>query len=103
MEIFFCILERKQADGEVINHAEFPHLKARADKWEQAMAMEMIVTCIFVGSVLLVKNNISSVTVAGENALGIFGCAVQALSLTGMILIAGSHTGASLNPAVSLS
>lgn len=103
MEIFFCILERKQEDGEVINASDFPHLKSRADAWEQAMSIEMIVTCIFVGSVLLVKNNVSKVTVAGEDGLGIFGCAVQALSLTGMILVAGNHTGASLNPAVSIS
>ena len=38
----------------------------------------------------------------GKSAVGFLGCASIATALTGMILFAGPHTSASLNPAVSI-
>lgn len=67
------------------------------------MAIESFATFIFVSAILLVKDKRSSMFSAAidEAGVGFFGCALIALSLTGMILMAGPSTGASLNPAVS--
>ena len=65
----------------------------------------MICTFIFVMSCLIVKDSESSKYVAtiGENGVGWFGCAIIASALTAMIITAGPHSGAALNPAVSIS
>jgi len=103
-EIFFLILERKNTDGKVINKKDFPHLSEHEDFWEQAMVIEMLVAFIFISSILLVKDNKAGKYSATINDEGInfLGCGLIALSLTGMILVAGPHTGASINPAVSI-
>lgn len=68
------------------------------------MSIEAFCTFIFVSAVLLVKDKRSGMFSASINEAGVgfFGCALIALSLTGMVLAAGSHTSASLNPAVSI-
>jgi len=67
------------------------------------MSIEAFSTFIFVSAVLLVKDKRSGNFSAAidEARVGFFGCALIALSLTGMILLAGPSTGASLNPAIS--
>jgi len=67
------------------------------------MSIEAFSTFIFVSAVLLVKDKRSGMFSAAINEAGVgfFGCALIALSLTGMILLAGPTTGASLNPAIS--
>lgn len=53
---------------------------------------------------LLVKDEVSTKTVTHIKHQGInfLGCALIALVLSGMILMAGPHSSASLNPAVSI-
>jgi len=68
------------------------------------MLIEAFATFIFVSAILLVKDKRSSIFSASinESGIGFFGCALIALSLVGMIMAAGEHTSASLNPAVSI-
>lgn len=65
----------------------------------------MFCTFIFVSSVLLVKDERARyfTTSVGDSFVSFFGCAIIALTLTAMILFSGAHTGASINPAVSIS
>lgn len=68
------------------------------------MFLEAFCTFMFVSAILLVKDAESGrfvAQIAGEG-INFFGCGLIALSLTGMILVCGPHTSASLNPAVSV-
>jgi glycerol uptake facilitator-like aquaporin len=94
-------------DIENTNAGNFPILEPQTSNYSQAFIIEMFVTFIFVYSVLLVKDvNISvfhdeGVRVAGSK-VNWFGWMTIALSLSAMIFVAGPHTGASINPAVSV-
>ena len=104
MYLFLQILDYANGD-EVLNKNDFPMLKQKTQNWGQAEFIEMFSTFIFVSGVLLVKDpraKIFSVSV-GSDGVGFFGCAIIALTLTAMVLFAGEHTGASINPAVSIS
>jgi len=65
----------------------------------------MFCTFIFVSGVLLVKDERARyfTTAVGQDFVSFFGCAIIALTLTAMILFSGPRTGASMNPAVSIS
>lgn len=104
MYIFFEIIERFDDDGKILAE-DFPHLAVSTTNWVQGMLMECFCTFVFVSAILLVKDEESKRFAATINGEGInfFGCGLIALSLTGMILVCGSHSGASLNPAVSVS
>jgi len=104
MYVFLQVLDHLNG-AEVLNKDDFPHLKAHTQAWGQAEFIEMFSTLIFVSAVLLVKDERAgafSATV-GNTGVNFFGCAIIALTLTAMILFAGKHTGASINPAVSVS
>lgn len=64
----------------------------------QSVLIEIIVTFVFVTAVLLVK----SIDSAKNFSSGWLKCATIALALMACITMAGPHTSASLNPAVSL-
>jgi len=94
-----------ELNGEaVLNKSDFPHLKPKTHSG-QASLIEMFCTFIFVSGVLLVKDQRASrfTTYVDEASVSFFGCAIIALTLTAMILFSGAHTGASINPAVSIS
>jgi len=103
MYIFFQAIETMADDGK-INADDFPHLRISTMYWVQAMFLEAFCTFVFISSILLVKDAESGRFTAAINGEGInfLGCGLIALSLTGMILVCGSHSGASLNPAVSI-
>jgi len=88
----------------VLNKDDFPHLKPKNGS-SQAYLIEMFCTFIFVSAVLLVKDERARMftTSVGDATVSFFGCAIIALTLTAMILFSGKHTGASINPAVSIS
>jgi len=105
MYIFFSLLSRKSShDGEV-KISDFPTLTVHTDTWKQAFGIEAFSTFIFVSMILLVKGDLSTKYVTHINGAGInfIGCACIALVLAAMILLAGPHSSASLNPAVSIS
>ena len=86
-----------------MNH--FAVLSPKSAHWGQAMAAELIGTFFFVTSVLIVKEPRSGFFTASVGVVGVgfFGCAIIAAGLTAMILTMGGISGASLNPAVSIS
>ena len=65
----------------------------------------MACTALFVSAVLLTKDELSKkyTSRVGSRYVNFLSCAIIALTLTGMLRIAGPHTGASINPAVSIS
>lgn len=104
MYLFFELIKHTDADGKIAE-ADFPHLAIHTDNWTQAMLFEAFCTFVFISAILLVKDAESGRFVTQINGEGInfFGCGLIALSLVGMILVCGPHSGASLNPAVSIS
>lgn len=80
--------------------AQFPHLQPKTHYFWQAFLLEILTTFIFVMSVLIVKDTRTGKWVHGDN--GWLACFVIASTLTSMIYVSGGHTGASMNPAVSL-
>ena len=103
MSVFLQVLDHLNG-ADVINRSDFPHLKPATDSWSQAEFIEMFCTLIFVGANLLVKDNSAGKYSSriGTEPVAFLGCAIIACTLTGMILFAGPHTGASINPAVSI-
>jgi len=68
------------------------------------MCIEAFCTFIFVSANLVVKDKRTGMFSASINEMGVgfFGCAIIAVSLAAMIMFAGAHSSASLNPAVSI-
>jgi len=108
MYVFFELLSRystDKADPAGIKSKDFPHLARHTETSLQCFGIEAFCTFIFVSSVLLVKDEVSTKYVshvAGEG-INFLGCALIALTLCSMILMSGPHTSGSLNPAVSIS
>lgn len=92
--LYMCIVEKSHAK----NITEFPVLKPEA-AWYQSCLIEIMCTCIFVSANLLVKDPRSGFPGHGN---GWMGCFTIAAALSAMIFVAGPHSGASLNPAVSV-
>lgn len=70
--------------------------------------VELFVTFIFVAAVLMVKDihlgKIHNHGIVEENSkLMWYGSLTIGLNLSAMIMVAGPHTGASINPAISVS
>lgn len=102
--LFFEILEHQDNIAGNVNPDDFPHLEVQTESWAQAMCLEAFCTFIFVSAVLLVKDARAGLFSGAISEIGVnfFGCAIIATALVGMILAAGPHTSASLNPAFSL-
>jgi glycerol uptake facilitator-like aquaporin len=92
--LYMCIVEKNHAK----NIEEFPTLKPEA-AWFQSCMIEAMCTGIFVMANLLVKDPRSGFAGHGH---GWMGCFTIAAALSAMIFVAGPHSGASLNPAVSV-
>ena len=92
--LYMCIVEKSHAK----NIEEFPVLKPEA-AWFQSCMIEAMCTGIFVMANLLVKDPRSGFAGHGH---GWMGCFTIAAALSAMIFVAGPHSGASLNPAVSV-
>lgn len=92
--LYMCIVSKSHAK----NIAEFPMLKPEAAYW-QSLLIESMCTGIFVMANLLVKDPRSGFAGHGH---GWMGCFTIASALAAMIFVAGPHSGASLNPAVSI-
>jgi aquaporin Z len=103
MCVFLQVLDHLNGE-KVINREDFPHLKASTQSAGQAEFVEMFCTFIFVAANLLVKDNTAGKYSAriGTEPVAFLGCAIIACTLSGMIMFAGPHTGASINPAVSI-
>jgi len=104
MYLFLQVLDELNGEA-VLNKDDFPHLKPKTAKSGQAFYIELFCTFIFVSANLLVKDERARMysTAVGDSVVSFFGCAIIALTLTAMILFSGKHTGASINPAVSIS
>merc|ERR1712166_400590 len=92
--LYMCIVTKSHGK----NISEFPILKPEAAFW-QSLCIEAMCTAVFVMANLLVKDPRSGF--AGHNH-GWMGCFTIASALAAMIFVAGPHSGASLNPAVSV-
>jgi aquaporin Z len=103
MFVFLQVLDRLNGE-KVINRDDFPHLKPTTQGAGQAEFVEMFCTFIFVAANLLVKDSVAGKYSAriGTEPVAFLGCAIIACTLSGMIMFAGPHTGASINPAVSI-
>jgi len=83
--------------------AQFPHLIPETTYWGQALAIETMCAFIFAMANLICKDPTRLAFAAnGQKNAGFFGCMTIAMTLTGMIFIAGPHTGAAVNPAVGV-
>lgn len=79
-------------------------MKAHTQGLGQAEFVEMFCTFIFVGANLIVKDNAAGKYSSriGNTPVAFLGCAIIASTLSAMIMFAGPHTGASINPSVSI-
>jgi len=91
--LYMCLVEKSHA----ANITTFPVLKPEAS-WFQSCMVEALCTFMFVMANLIVKD--PRAMFAGKNN-GWMGCFTIASALSAMIFVAGPHSGASLNPAVS--
>lgn len=92
--LYMCIVTKSHGK----NISEFPILKPEAAFW-QSLCIEAMCTAVFVMANLLVKDPRSGFAGHGH---GWMGCFTIASALAAMIFVAGPHSGASLNPAVSV-
>lgn len=99
MNIIHAMIHDSSLPGPMVQ-AQFPHLQPKTHYYWQAFLLEILTTFIFVMSVLIVKDTRTGDWVHGGN--GWLGCFVIATTLSSMIFVSGGHTGASMNPAVSL-
>jgi len=102
MFLFFELLEIT-TNGK-LDDDEFPHLKNHTGHWAQGMSIEMFSTFMFASGPILVKDPMSSQVTGAINRMGVdfMGCFIIGTGLAVQILVAGPHTSASLNPAVSI-
>jgi len=102
--IYSLVENQKMTD--IQRAAQFPHLKPEQGiDAMQAYWIEFISALIFVMANLICKDGVRLnffPTKEGQKATNMFAIFFIAMTLCGMIYIAGPHTGAAVNPAVGL-
>lgn len=103
--IIYSLVENQKM-SDIQRAAQFPHLKPEQGiDAMQAYWIEFISALIFVMANLICKDGVRLnffPTKEGQKATNMFAIFFIAMTLCGMIYIAGPHTGAAVNPAVGL-
>lgn len=100
MEIWKAVLEEFDGQGNSI-YEDIPYLLPTTPAYWQAGVFEIFVTFCFVLANVITKDKTISQYICGEQHW--LAAASVCISLCAMMLIAGAHSGALINPAMSIS